>query len=351
MVSVVKRGALSACLISSLVGRAVLAAEPASEPTLTYSLSWVRADGAESCPSGRALASEVERRLGRKVFDASAERSFEITVSRIGERFKSDMYVRDAAGRALGHRTLEGDEPGCGPLLAATALAVALVIDPDAAARVPAASADFEAAPPVVSPAPTLPPPVPATPEPKTVTRVERVLVRTPRPLLTFSLRGGSSRGLVPKAGRTVELAFDVQSTSRWGFAAAAAYVGPRNAEVGIGSLDVGLTRARALVTFDALRSRSARLLFGGGVALGAFHLAVRRPTPVTAPGDYLYLGLELAAELQLPVTKDIFVSAAGVLAAPLRRQEFLVRAQDEPVWRQPLVAGEGVVGVGMMFP
>ena len=132
-----------------------------AEAPPTYSLSWVRSEGAESCPAGRALVSEVERRLGRKVFDASAERAFEVVVSRAGDTFKSDVYVRDASGATVGHRALSGDEPGCGPLLNATALAIALVIDPEAAAHQPSTSGAFEP-PPAPEPPPALePPPAP----------------------------------------------------------------------------------------------------------------------------------------------------------------------------------------------
>lgn len=76
------------------------------------------------------LAAEVEQRLGRAVF----------------------VYVRDASGHAIGHRSLESDEPSCGALVSATALAIALVIDPDALARPPG--------PVVTAEAPVAPPPV-----------------------------------------------------------------------------------------------------------------------------------------------------------------------------------------------
>src|SRR5215216_5932413 len=63
---------------------------PAATP-LTYALAWVRAEGAEQCPTGRAVMTEVERRVGRPVFDAEAERSFEVEVTRLGETYRSDV--------------------------------------------------------------------------------------------------------------------------------------------------------------------------------------------------------------------------------------------------------------------
>jgi hypothetical protein len=329
------------------------AAEPANAPTdaaPTYSLSWVRGDGADSCPAGRVLAAEVERRLGRKVFDAAAERSFEVEVVRVGERFKSDVYVRDAAGAVMGHRSLQGDEPGCATLLGATALAIALVIDPEAAARAPAASATFDAPPAPESPPPA-PAPVPAKPETVTVTRVERVIVREPRALVTASLRGLIAGALVPRVSPGLELALGVRPDERWGVCLSAAYVSPQNASVGAGSFDVGLTRANVLGTFDLSRSGPVRWVLGAGAALGALHLAVREPAPVLDAGDFAWWSLVLESSLQVSVTKGVFVELGAGLHAPLLRQEFLARGQAEPVWRQSPVAGSGFVGVGAQFP
>lgn len=332
----------------------VLAAEAGAapgEPPPTYSLSWVRGDGAESCPAGRVLAAEVERRLGRKVFDAAAERSFEVEVVRVGERFKSDVYVRDASGRAVGHRSLQGDEPGCAALLGATALAIALVIDPEAAAREPVASATFEAPPAPMPPTPPAPPhPAPA-PAPVAVTRVERVLVMPSRPLLTVAWRGHVTGALVPRVSPGVELSVNARLGERWGIGASAQYVRSQHAASGIGAFDIGLTRASLLGTYDAAAGESVRWLLAGGPSLGALHLAVREPAPVTAPGDYLLLALALESELQVSVSKEVFLDLGVAGALPLRRQEFLVRGQADPVWRQPRFAGSGFLGVGARFP
>lgn len=350
-----RRSFATAWVAVGLLGAAARAhaAEPASaaEEPLTYSLSWVRGEGAESCPAGRALAAEVERRLGRKVFDAAAQRSFEVQVARVGERFTSDVYVRAADGETVGHRSLQGDEPGCSALLAATALAIALVIDPEAAAREPVASATFEPLPaPATTPAlPSAAPPQSAPPV--TVTRVERVLVKEPRALLTASARGHLTGALVPRVSPGFELSFGARFPGRWGVAASASYVPSKSAAVGIGSVDVGLTRASLLGTYDVASGEAVRWLLGAGPSFGALHLAVREPAPVTDPGDYLFLSIALESSLKVSVTRAIFVELGVAGALPLRRQEFLVRGQAEPVWRQPILAGSGFLGVGAQFP
>jgi hypothetical protein len=320
----------------------------------TYSLSWVRGEGAESCPNGRVLGAEVERRLGRKVFDAAAERSFEVEVSRVGDKFHSDVYVRDETGRAVGHRSLQNDEPGCAGLVGATALAIALVIDPEALAREPAPAnvAAFEAPAPPPPPVPAPTPPVTPPPAPATEAEPARALapLAPPSPV-TIAWRAQVAGGLVPRVAPGFELSFGARLGRRWGFGASASYSLSRNVVQGIGSLDIGLTRASLRASFEATGSENVRLLLAGGPSIGALHVAVLTPAPVTDPGDYPFVALELGAELQLAVTKALFLDLGVTALTPVRRQEFLVRGQAEPVWSQPALAGLGYFGVGVMFP
>lgn len=333
------------------------AAPPASAPP-TYALSWVRAEGAEACPPAAVLAAEVERRLGRPVFDTKAERSIEVDVMRFGERYRSDVYVRDAAGHALGHRQLESDEPGCGALLSATALAVALVIDPEAASREPAAApaaASFEPAPAPPAPAPPAPaPPVeitpaktgPVAPRPEVDVFASRIRIADIALGATYSL------GLVPQATAGAELLVAARPGRHWGFALSADYVPSRTVAQGIGSLDVGLTRGSALLTYDVgYQPGSTRLWLGFGPSAGAFHVGVRAPSPVTDSGDFAFIALEARANLEMCISGRFFVHLAAAGLVPARRQEFLVRKQPEPVWRQPALAGSAFLGLGMSFP
>jgi hypothetical protein len=330
------------------------AAEPeATAPPATYALSWVRAQGAEDCPTGRALAAEVERRLGRRVFDAAAERSFEVEVTRIGARYHSDVFVRDAAGRALGHRALESDEPGCAALFGATALAIALVIDPDVAQRESGVSqgvAAFEALPPAAPPPLVVAPPVVAPP-PKTDPTPPVSAAPPPMTAVTMSLRGLLLAGTIPSLAPGLGLAVTARPTSRWGYALSGSYVAPRTAREGEGVFEIGLTRATAALTFDAARSDAVRLVLSAGPSLGAYHLAVLEPVPVTDPGDLLFAALEFGTSLQVSVSKGIFFELGGQALVPLKRQQFLARGQTEPVWSQPWLSGGGLLGVGTRFP
>lgn len=346
-----RRALLSVCGVAAFAMPA-----RAQEPIVaaTYALSLVRAAGAEDCPAGRALAADVERRLGRKVFDAAAERSFEVEVTRVGPRYHSDVYVRDASGRAVGHRALESDEAGCGALFDATALAIALVIDPEAAnrARATPGVAAFEPPPaPAPPPASVVPPPASVAPPPVVVERVPS-LPPAPRALATMSLRGSLAIGVVGEASPGLGLAFSARpGRSRWGFALAGQYVVPRTAREGNGVFEIGLTRLAAAATFDLSRGDDLRLSLSAGPSLGAFHVAVREPTPVTDPGDFLFAALELGTELQMSVSSHFFLALGGQALVPLRRQEFFAAGQDEAVWSQPWLSGTGFLGVGARFP
>jgi hypothetical protein len=338
-------------LVVALAATRARAVEPESAPP-TYALSWVRAEGAEDCPNGRVLVAEIERRVARHVFDPAAERAFEVEVTRFGQTYRSDVFVRDATGGVLGHRSLQSDEPSCSALVSATALAIALVIDPEAAARPPA---------PTESAAAFEPPPAPPTTPPLLRERVSscppapacplRPMV-APRPdFVELSLRGELSAGLVPATSPGVELSFGARRWRRWGFALSAAYAASKNVSRGTGSLDLSLTRGSALVTFQPLHESTVGLVLGAGAALGALHLAVREPVPVTHPGDFWFVAFQAEAELQLYLTNTLFVDLGGDVFAPIVRQEFLVRRQTEAVWRQPVLAGRGFFGVGVMFP
>jgi hypothetical protein len=330
------------------------AAEPeGAAPPATYALSWVRAQGAEDCPTGRALAAEVERRLGRRVFDAAAERSFEVEVTRIGARYHSDVFVRDAAGKALGHRALESDEPGCAALFGATALAIALVIDPDAAQRedrVSSGVAAFEALPPVSPPPPPVVAPPVVTPPPKPEP-TPPAFVPPPMAAVTMSLRGLLLGGAIPGLAPGWGLAVTARPTRRWGYALSGSYAAPRTARQGEGVFEIGLTRATVALTFDAARSESVRLVLSAGPSLGAYHLAVVEPVPVTDPGDFLFAALDLGTILQVAVSQRVFFELGGQALVPFKRQQFLARGQAEPVWSQPWLSGGGLLGVGTRFP
>lgn len=109
----------------------------ADGPPGAVDLAWVRAEGAQSCPDGATLESDVTQRLGRNPFVSGASQRIEGVVSRHEARWVARVYVRDGAGVLVGSREITSDAPGCASISNAIALAIALTIDSDAALRAP----------------------------------------------------------------------------------------------------------------------------------------------------------------------------------------------------------------------
>src|SRR5687768_5565631 len=106
------------------------AAAWAQEAGTTARLSWARGVGAEACATEEVVASEVQARLGRDPFGAAAPtHRIEGLVTRDGATWRALIVVRLADGTLVGERSLESAATSCASLDAASALAVALVID------------------------------------------------------------------------------------------------------------------------------------------------------------------------------------------------------------------------------
>ena len=109
------------------------AQKDANGATGTYALSFVRGAGAEGCPNRHDLEREVSEKLGRAPFEPAASRSIEILTERTPEGHRSVVSVIDRDGKLIGRRVLLDETATCAPIFSATALAVALLIDPEAA--------------------------------------------------------------------------------------------------------------------------------------------------------------------------------------------------------------------------
>ena len=124
------------------------------------SASVVRAEGSldiawlapEGCPSAESVSSEIDELLGGAAGTRAGEHlSVRAMVAR-GERWLVTLETQ--TGAASGHRSIEATS--CQGLASATALIVALMIDPDAVAAHAGKGAEMAPAP----------PPSPATPQP-----------------------------------------------------------------------------------------------------------------------------------------------------------------------------------------
>lgn len=279
--------------------------------------SWVRAEGAETCPDRAALADEVRSRLGYDPFQPPFGQALEGVVARTDEGWTVTLYSRDADGALVGRRDLPSAEPECAALAEAVALAMALAIDPEAALRAP------EPAPAPVSAPASASPPASATaaaPEP------------TPGHV---RLSAGATGGVdvVPGLGVAARVTIDgpILPILRW--YGAVAYWAEQVATLDDASFGVGL------VTFSAGLCAGARFDFfrvDGCVSIdvGAAHAVVYSPTP-RAPGERVYAGATalLRAELELFHPLWLGVHAGGVV--PFVVHEYRVQGRDEIVFSQ----------------
>jgi hypothetical protein len=153
-------GARTPMICLAAVGTLV-APSARGEVNRTSSLSWVVLPGAESCGGAGQLARAVEERLHKHaiVSPAQADLSIEARAERLGDppRWHATVEVRDPTGAVVGTREFNSASSDCSEMRDSVALAIALMIDPDA----------------------VLHPPVPAAPpEPRVI--VERVEVPIP---------------------------------------------------------------------------------------------------------------------------------------------------------------------------
>lgn len=130
-------------------------------------LTYVRGDGAASCPDEDALRQAVASRLGYDPFFPSARKSVVAEVSRGDKGFRGRIVILDEHGLSRGERVLPPSGKDCGETVRAMALAISIAIDDLAAEdpKAPEADASNSAtAPPIEAPSPPIATPAPSSP-------------------------------------------------------------------------------------------------------------------------------------------------------------------------------------------
>jgi hypothetical protein len=133
------------------------------ERVLVAELAVEKAPGAERCIEKAALASAVETRLGRRVFDVRRPPDLDVKV-RLGRprpnEWRAELVLLDLNGNELGRRELVTKARDCSALDASIALVLALLVDapPNLPPPEPAAESDSPAPPAEPAPAPPQPP-------------------------------------------------------------------------------------------------------------------------------------------------------------------------------------------------
>jgi hypothetical protein len=326
--------------------------------TAAYALSFVRGAGAEGCPSRQELEREVSTRLGHSPFESASSRSIEILTERTPEGYRSVVSVLDQDGKLLGRRVLVGEESTCAPIFSATALAVALLIDPDAAlsrdSRANEAVGRFDAdeapAPRAVEPPP---PPLPRSPPP--AQSPPMVVLPPPAPAARDDLTvvvgadAVAAVGLVPETSPGVDIGFHARPARPWGFSLSALYVSKGAAEVQGRTVDVSVTTFATALTLSAVETRSLRVLGDAGLLAGILHASVRQGQALGI-GDHPFLAAGLGLRAEVRVAGGLVLAARIGGVVPLVRRDLSVDDTEETIWQQPAIAALGSLGAGWAF-
>lgn len=302
-------------------------------------LSWTRADGAEACPAASALAADVAYRLGRDPFAGPATQYIEVVIRRDRARWTASLYVRDSSGTLTGAREIHSEAETCAPIRSAAALAIALIIDPDAALVLPPG-------PPAAAPSPEAAP-GPVRPRP----REPRVAARRGRgaDVVGFDGRALAAVGALPGLAAGVALAVDAQVSPRVALAAALWFFPQVRTAAPDERYAFGLTAGALSACAAPLLRPSVTLAACAGLLVGAVHGVAYAFTP-TPPAEQPWLAVTAGARLTVAVAGPLAAVAAVDLVVPLTRYRFYVENVAGSAFEQAAVGGVGQLGLALRF-
>ena len=293
----------------------------------------MRGDGAGVCPDAAAIEAEVAERLGGNPFVREPTQFIEAVVTQRAEGFQVTIAMRGGEGKLLGSRALTSSPGDCRSIATAAALTIAILIDPDALARMPA-------------PKPP-PPPPPAPPPPAAGLPAGRI-----------SALAGAGRGLVPGVAPVAGLAATVDIAGPFAAGVAAVFIPERRADPPDDGFAFGLTYGELVGCYLPLAHLAPdarlRLELCLGATAGVLHAAVFTGTAVE-PGQRWTFG---AAQLTrviipMPIVHGLVAEIGLEAAEPLPPRAFFVEGRPagmDTVFTQPAVAFTGWAGVGLRW-
>ena len=320
------------------LGLSTFASRSDAADAKTFSWSWVRLPGAETCAAGQDIADGVRARLGRDPFGTPAERSIEGWAERSEDRWLARLNVTGPDGGSLGARQLESSEATCATLVDAVTLAVVLMIDPQAslAAPPPKSAAEGRPEPP---PAPMAPP----RPAPTPVDLVPVQTAREPSPdpprarrsdlAMTAALRGLAVEGVLPRVSAGVETGAELGLSRRVGFAAAVGFlptVRTDDDRFGFGLMEASL--GPCLTLFGERRTRLGLCV---EAQLGAIQaLTYDYDVDPLPPTDHFWFALRGGIRLNQRLVGPVGLELGMQALVPMIRHDFTLRRTNEPVYQ-----------------
>ncbi len=306
-----------------------------TEASTAARFSWVRGDGAATCPDGTALSRAVTERLGSEPFGATGAVSIEATVAHIAAVWTAWIFARAPDGTLLGERTITSDAVDCGSIADAVALAIALAIDPSVALRAP------------LPVPPAIPPPRVRAPVPETVPVQQHPARQRPSPVVLMARMVGVV-GVVPGVAPGVALAVDGRLSARLRWTLAALYLPESSGQSP--ATGYGLTTADAGVCIDVLAGRRISLAGCGGILGGVLHAVVYTLLP-DAPGDRGWFGAEMTVRLRAMLVGPWTVESTVGAVVPVTRYNFVAPGHPDADFSQSAIAGEAWLGIGVAIP
>lgn len=299
-------------------------------------LSWVRAPEALECGDAGQVQADVVRRLGKSPFSEPSKIFVEATVSKPDGAFVAQLEMRDEAGVSLGSRRVASEASSCASLVSAAGLAIALMIDPDAALA------------PSSAPAPP-PPSVPLAP-PRTVAVIEAPAPRAPQ--LTFGVGALVAARVLPQAAVGVRLGADQRLAARLHAELSLSFLPQARQELRGVEVGFGLTYGSLGLCYDPLAAAHVTLAACGFGQLGAMSVNAYEPARSRA-GQLLWstAGLGLRAGWALAEPLLLRVGVEGTV--PIQRREYVVARVAEPpvvVFRDPAIAATLHLGLALRF-
>jgi hypothetical protein len=337
-------------LITALAAFCVAGRADAGEGR-TSSLSWVELSGAEACGGATSIAKAVEQRLGRAalVSPAQADLSIEGHAERVGSRLRAVLVLRDGTGVQLGSREIESEAVDCSELRENVALAVALMIDPDAVLR---------PLPPLAQPPPPPPSALPPAPPPPTIV-VQRVEapVAPSSPAVPWQVEPAANiaigYGFLPSVSVGALVSATVLPPRTW---PVEVYGGVWAAQrvAAHGSASAELTSTFVGLGICPLSARRTDILFLV-CAAGQVGVVGSAPTGfLTAQGGSMpTVQLVADAHLSLSLTRSVVARAGGSLAAALLRSKFVFddAAGAQTLFDASVLAATADLGLAVTLP
>ncbi len=333
-------------------------AQPASGPTGTHtktsSLSWTRLEGAQGCIGTRDLARAVEAILGHPVFVSASQAELSIegrAESRPGGGFRVVLSASNRSGELLGSRELSTDERDCGAINEPVALAIALMVDPDAAL-----SSEPSAEP--------KPPPPVREPEPKVIEKrvpvYVPVRVEQPAPKTLPIWQGdlfaavAVGAGYLPRPSVAAVAGASLEAPHFVPLEATLTVFLPQEQKAARGAtVSFFLARGGLLVCPLAKRGETFVARLCGGAEAGLI-TAAGEGFDADGAGVRGQLALSARARLSARIVGPLAVTGAAAASAPLGRERFVYHeatGAKVELFRVPAFGAQGELGLELRFP